>query len=314
MIALHIEKIKDVQNDFLIPIEKQRTSALTKLIAVRGSKMKFDIHESNYLDLVINLFQEPEVLMSTPQEITAHKIPIPVLPANSCPARKKYPLKKIIQDCLNYTYLRKSFYPKYFNSIGIKACVYCNSELTISIEESNSKYSARFDVDHFEPKDEFPYLSIFLFNLYPSCASCNRRKSKSTSIDFQLYSDDLNDTKTSIFKFKFDSSSKSRYLISKDIDDLKFSFQPLSNVLQSELKIEEIYNTQKDIIAELIVKNAMYDKYNRINLKNNFSKLSLHPDLYLRALIGNYTRESEIHKRPMAKFMQDISKDLGLLD
>lgn len=313
MIAVHIEKVKSVQNDLLNKIEKQRENALKKLRKVQSSKMKFDAHESAYLQSVIDLFDKKEVLMSVPSKIEQIKIDIGSLPDNSCPARVKYPLKKIILDKLNYTYLRKSFYPKYFNLLGIKACVYCNSALTISVEESTTPSSARFDVDHYHPKDEFPFLSIFLFNLYPACAPCNRRKSKSTKVKFNLYSDNHIETSSSKYQFKLDEGAKSKYLLTKDVNDLDFSFEPTNNSLQSELKIKEIYDTQKDVIEELIIKKLMYDKDNRKSLYNSFSKLQLHPDLYLRTLVGNYAKKHEIHKRPMSKFMQDIARDLGII-
>jgi hypothetical protein len=103
-------------------------------------------------------------------------------------------------------------------------------------------------------------------------------------------------------------------MITKDLNDLNFKFTPISNSLQNNFRIEEIYSTQKDVIEELIVKQAMYDDYNKKSLQNSFSKLSLRPDLYLRTLVGNYIKESDIHKRPMAKFMQDIARDLGIID
>ena len=49
-------------------------------------------------------------------------------------------------------------------------------------------------------------------------------------------------------------------------------------------------------------------------LKNNFSKLALHPSIYERVILGNYTREDEIHKRPMSKFMMDIGRELGIIE
>ena len=33
-----------------------------------------------------------------------------------------------------------------------------------------------------------------------------------------------------------------------------------------------------------------------------------------RFILGNYTEEQEIHKRPFAKFMQDIGKEVGLIE
>jgi hypothetical protein len=33
-----------------------------------------------------------------------------------------------------------------------------------------------------------------------------------------------------------------------------------------------------------------------------------------RLIVGNYARESEIHIRPLAKFKQDIAKQIGLIE
>jgi hypothetical protein len=48
-------------------------------------------------------------------------------------------------------------------------------------------------------------------------------------------------------------------------------------------------------------------------LKFNFNKLSLHPELFKRTLVGNYTEDKDIHKRPMSKIVMDIAKDLDLI-
>jgi 5-methylcytosine-specific restriction endonuclease McrA len=311
MIAIHLEKVKNVQSLFLNDIEKHRSNAIKKLSRLSRSRVKLSQQEKSYLTSVINLYNNKNILVSTPNEITALKQSIGKLPINSRKP-KLSSLKSLILEKLNYTGLRSTFYPKYFSKLNIRACVYCNSTLTIGVELEKNIYSARFDLDHYHSKDDYPFLSIFLFNLYPSCASCNRRKGKK-KVDFNLYSDNLIDTKKSSFQFKLDRGAKAKYLLTKDINDLKFSFQPSSNPLQKRFRIEELYSTQKDLIEDLIVKQAMYDKYSRMNLLNNFSKLNLKPDLFLRSLLGNYIRESEIHNRPMAKFMQDIAKDLDLI-
>jgi hypothetical protein len=313
MIAINIEKVQSVQAKFVAEIDEQRKLALSKLKKFKKSRVKLSPPENNYLDNIIQLFEVPNILTSTPEEISIIKAKIGSLPPNSRKKKLK-PLKKFIIEKLNYTGLRKSFYPKYFNQIGIKSCVYCNASLTISIETPNKKISARFDVDHYEPKDSLPYLSVFLFNLYPACAPCNRRKSKSSILNFKLYSLDNLETKKSKYFFKLEPTAKCNYLLTKDVDDIKFSFEPKMNPFQLSFHIEELYSTQKDLIEELIVKQQMYDQYNLKNLKNNFSKLKLHPELYLRSIIGNYTKQTEIHKRPMAKFVQDIARDLGIID
>ncbi len=317
MIAVHIEKVKSVQSKYQSEIEEQRKSALDKLEKFkRNSKIQFSTCEKNYLDLIIKVFQQKDILFSTPKDIENLKTIVGNVPLNS---RKKSltPLKQFIIEKLNYKGLRSSFYPQYFNDIGIKACVYCNAVLTISTEKIKPKskeYKGNFDVDHYHSKDDYPFLSIFLFNLYPSCAPCNRKKSKSTKINFELYSDNPVSLAKSDYKFKIDEGAKAKFLLTKNMDDLHFDFDSVDSGFQETFGIQQIYETQKDIIQELIIKKLMYDKDNRKSLYNSFSKLQLHPDLYLRTLVGNYTKQHEIHKRPMSKFMQDIARDLGIID
>lgn len=317
MIAIDIQRVQKIQYNYNSDIEKQRKAALVKLKDFKKkTRIQFSICEKNYLEQVIDLFEQEDILLSNPNNITDLKTAIGTVPLNSRKKGKK-PLKQFIIDKLDYKGLRKTFYAKYFNDIGIKACVYCNAVLTISTEKIKPRsieHKGNFDVDHYHSKDDYPFLSIFLFNLYPSCAPCNRKKSKSTKINFELYSDNPVSLTISDFKFKLDSGAKAKFLLTKKNEDLHFDFASGKSGFQETFGVQQIYETQKDLIEELIIKKLMYDKDNRKSLYNSFSKLQLHPDLYLRTLIGNYTKQQEIHKRPMSKFMQDIARDLGIID
>lgn len=77
--------------------------------------------------------------------------------------------------------------------------------------------------------------------------------------------------------------------------------------------IKEIHDTQKDIIAELIVKNQIYNESFKDILQKSFSKLSLSQNDFDRVIVGNYTKEKDIHKRPFSKMTMDIAKQLGLI-
>lgn len=313
MIAIHQNKVVQIQKDLITEIEKQRKNALEKLKII--DKNQYVVDEKDYLECVIKLYEEENLLMKKPSEIQDLIKLIDIIPPNSKSLKKG--LKSEILENLNYKGLRSTFYPNYFYRIGIKSCVYCNSVLTISTKKKNPRsieHKANFDVDHYHSKDDYPFLSIFLFNLYPACAPCNRKKSKSKSIMFDLYTNDPKKIKSSEFKFKLDKGSMAKYLITKNKEDLHFNFHSGKTGFQKVFGIQEIYETQKDVIEELVVKKYMYDKDNRESLKNSFSKLSLKPDLYLRTLVGNYIKEQDIHKRPMSKFMQDIAKDLGIID
>lgn len=320
MVGININKVQAVQKKYKVEIANQQSNSLSKLRQITTILPE----EVNYLQHVINYFEQPDFLLKNPKELLELKnsaIQIPTIiqvlnPQTGILENKKSEIKDRIILALNYKRLRKIFYPQYFQEIGIKACVYCNSQLTITATKYNGKHIARFDVDHYYSKDEYPFLCISLFNLYPSCASCNRIKSNNY-VKFELYTEDTNKTKKSEFSFSLEPYSKAKYLISKDNSCINFKFNekiyPDVKSFQDTFHIEELYKTQNDIIEELIIKSQIYNESYIKQLRSNFSKLSLNPKLFERMLVGNYTEEKDIHKRPMSKFIQDIAKDLNLI-
>lgn len=323
MISIHQNKVINIQSLFLSEIGSQRTKAILKLNTLYQKTTNNP--DRLYLNNVISLFvNNPDILFWDSKQIKNNLNIIGNVPLinktykNGTTRLVKSPIKNAIIIALGYKSLRSSFYPRYFKKIGIKSCVYCNSQLTISAVKSKNFYSAKFDVDHYHSKDEYPFLSICLFNLYPSCSSCNRTKG-TQSIEFELYTANSLKTKKSQYKFKLNSYSKSKYLTTKDSSDIDFTFNepaysnPLTKKLNDVFHIESIYETQIDLIEELIIKSQIYNKSYLKSLKSNFSKLSLNPELFKRTLIGNYTEDKDIHKRPMSKLVMDIAKDLGLI-
>lgn len=322
MIAIHKSKVNVVQSTFKTEIEKQRLLAITRLndlnIITAAGPNKV------YLESVIAIFtSNPDFLLWDSQKLLAEKDSlgtVPLVPkmVNGIPKLVKSDIKNKIIIKLGYKGLRNSFYPKYFKEIGVKACVYCNSQLTISaIKNSKKEYSAKFDVDHYYSKDDYPFLSISLFNLYPACASCNRLKS-TNPIEFDLYSDDISKVKKSSYKFKLDSNAKAKYLTTKDSNEIEFSFieppyAPGVRNFNEVFHIQGIYQTQVDLIEELIIKSQIYNSSYLKTLQDNFSKLNLHPELFKRTLVGNYTEDKDIHKRPMSKLVMDIARELELI-
>ena len=66
-------------------------------------------------------------------------------------------------------------------------------------------------------------------------------------------------------------------------------------------------------MEELILKAEIYTKSYKETLVNSFGKIFSNVSITNRIIIGNYSAEDEIHNRPMAKFTQDIAKQLGLI-
>lgn len=322
MIAIHKTKVNDVQKIFKTEIKQQRLAAISKLTALDNITTVRE--DKDYLKRIVNLFtNNSDFLLWDSKKLHDEKNlvgNVPLVPKIVKGVRKmvKSEIKNKILIALDYKNLRNNFYPKYFKEIGIKACVYCNSQLTISaIKNSKKEYSAKFDVDHYHSKDDYPFFSISLFNLYPACASCNRLKS-TNPIELELYSDDALKTKNSSYKFKLNSNAKAKYLTTKDSNEIEFSFVEPSYVpgvkkFNEVFHIEGVYQTQVDLIEELIIKSQIYNSSYLKTLEDNFKKLNLHPELFKRTLVGNYTEDKDIHKRPMSKLVMDIARELELI-
>lgn len=323
MIPILINKVKAIQvlDCFKDRISEQQNEALIKLQNIRPSIAANYPQELNYLDNVINLFSTNDFLIKTPSEIDIIVNKMPALPQERLDINnkiEKVQLTHVIQKQLGYTKLRDDFYPAYFKEFGIKACVYCNSQLTIIYKQTNGDYDARLEIDHHYPKSIYPYLSISLFNLYPCCSSCNRRKSK-IPVNFKLYTDDITRLTKSEYQFQISPSSKCDYLLSKDPEKIEISFVDNSTVpigfksTQDVFGVKEIHETQKDLIAELIIKDQIYNDSFKKLLQNNFSKLALSQKDFQRVIVGNYTDDRDIHKRPFSKMMMDVAKQLDLI-
>lgn len=221
-----------------------------------------------------------------------------------------------IFNALRYDALQASEAYKIYNITKIKVCPYCNAMLTVTINKK-SKQKARFQLDHFFSKSKYPFLSTTFFNLIPCCNNCNQSKSnKDVAInrDFHLYSENAVED---IFKFTLNDADfiKSRIGISESDFTFEFNesasrFTIVAKNHNENYSIQSLYNTQKDIIAEMLWKYQTNPKIKLIELIN----LGFEESQIKRILLGNYSEFDDINKRPLAKFMQDIAKDIGLFD
>lgn len=316
MIAVNTDIVERIIKNYVIEIEAQRSTAESKL-----KKMKNNLPatitpaEKDYLDEIITLFADTEIITCKPSDLNDKMKSIGEVPKVKCTG---FNFKDKILECLGYKGLRSNFYPQYFREIGIKTCVYCNSQLTVSVESYYKKLSAKFQVDHFRSKADYPFLSISLYNLYPVCASCNLIKGKKP-VRFELYSEQPKD---SPYRFELEVGCVAKYFINNQgFNELNFKFidpeKPDENIvegsLQDTFEIQGIYNTQKDIIEELVVKSQIYSDSYKQSLIRSFPNLFAKHGLSNRIFLGNYDNPNDIHKRPMAKFMQDIARDLNLI-
>jgi hypothetical protein len=268
--------------------------------------------EIEYLDFLICHFRE--IVIACPDEIRTYKQKFDNIIPGSEMSKKHKDFKDELIIRMGYSKHRENYYPAFFQETGIKACVYCNSQLAVSVKNTKNKKSAKFQVDHFLPKSEFPCFSISFFNLIPVCGPCNNKKS-ANAVDFNFYSINPDDLKESPFEFYLDKKSLVKYRVNGNLEELEIKFLDRQNRRFNEnFDIEGIYNTQKDLAEELILKSMIYNKEHLKSLQNSFKKL--YPNripMVERLIVGNYIDPKEIHKRPLSKFTQDIAKQLKLI-
>lgn len=113
-----------------------------------------------------------------------------------------------------------------------------------------------FTLDHFLPKKDFPYYSLSLYNLVPSCSSCNCKFKG--SLEF------LPDAKLS-----FLSPTSEVFALCDDLE-FKLFFNVIGNTLSEKIKN---VNSLDDFIIEIVDKNKNigFDTYlNMFKLKGRY--------------------------------------------
>lgn len=286
--------------------------------------------QKQYVQKIIDQYQE--ILKASPEEMrlliaSFQTIAKSDILDSKLKTKDKLKFHELIVKAMRYDELRSSEFRQFVTSSGIKTCVYCNSQLAIISEISfydkkqkrrKQKISAKFELDHYHSKSQYPFLCTSFYNLYPVCGNCNRAKSK-LDIKFELYTDDP--AKLDVFNFWIDDKTILDYWLEKapDLSKLKIYFQSIEgdydllNEYNKIFGIQGIYDTQNDIAEELIHKAKVYTNAYNKSLVNNFHDLFPDKKILENLILGNYANSSDTFKRPMAKYTQDLAKQLGLI-
>lgn len=209
---------------------------------------------------------------------------------------------------------------KHFHDLGIKSCVYCNAQFAVTIDKASGKYIGHYDLDHNLPKAKYPFLATNFFNLVPCCGHCNSTKNN-TDIGFRLYLTEEQDLEP--LRFEIDESKLVRYLTTLDRDDIDVRLKDLKRYLAGVTTMAEIFNERfhidslckehRDVIEELLWKYKIYNQSYISMLEQQFSLLFPNDVNFNRFLLGNYDRPEDVHKRPLAKLIQDIARQLDMI-
>ena len=222
-----------------------------------------------------------------------------------------------IVNALQYSAVQQKMFPEYANKMGIRSCVYCNAQYAVSSKKGKTDRSAScrttYTLDHWKPKSKYPYLAVAFFNLYPCCAPCNQAKSFYER-DWMLYCKDGEETNP--FEFDVDYLSMVDYLLTWDAEKLKIKFAPKEDGDYSEydekFHISKLYGNFTSEVEEVIWRSRIYSP-KMIEAMKDSGVYKLMPHEVNRFIIGNYDREEDILKRPLAKLIQDVARQLGVI-
>lgn len=297
----------------------------------------------NYTKKIIDEYQElnrllPDKVQAKQNEFLgllankADHLAVAINPyANAKKAQKQNeaPFWQYIVNAMRYKEVRSNDILPILQQSGIKACVYCNAQLTVVVDKNTKRTKKKgcFDLDHFYPKSLYPFLCTSFFNLLPVCANCNRAKSDGVVPNwtdrFEFYVQQGQAINLSPFTFRLRHSSLLSYLAPRGTscaEDLEIEFLP-TDMADEDFCIEHnkmfhitaLYDTQKDLAAELIEKKIMYSKAYKARLVDSFAKLFPSSAMIDRLLLGTYPDPADIHLRPLTKFTQDIARQIKLI-
>ena len=212
-------------------------------------------------------------------------------------------------------FIKKGLNIKLIQKYGVKCCPYCNENYIINRYKNGSQSYAMGQLDHFYPRDKFPVFSMSLYNLIPSCGSCNHIKA-SNEITISPHD---HARKFSNLRISYVPKS-SRWIDDADEIDVLFCYDEsdvdFKNGMEKNLEVMGIkssYNVHRDYIQEILKKAQIYGQEARSNLLNDFPELFVSDDELIKVIFSNYIDEKDSLKRPLSKLTQDILKELNII-
>ena len=194
------------------------------------------------------------------------------------------------------------------SKLDLKTCPYCN----IGFVYNRTKDRAQAQLDHFYNKNKYPYLAISLYNLIPSCPSCNHIKGEKP-LNISPFDENYDFQKN--IKISYIPQS-CEFLSTNNKKSIKINIKTNENDNITEdidtLKLEDLYQPMSDYALEIIKKAQLYPQSKIHELREEFSHLFSSEEELKQVIFGNYLKEKDFKKRPLSKLTHDILEELDI--
>ncbi|CAG0989054.1 hypothetical protein FLAV_02199 [Flavobacteriales bacterium] len=198
----------------------------------------------------------------------------------------------------------------FIKRINIDTCPYCNRSYIYYLSKDGK---IKPQIDHFYPTNIYPFLALTFYNLIPSCQTCNGfgAKEGNNPLLVNLVNPYLIENHNFKFTYKINHINFLNPLLDKNSVEVKLKHHLTGHT--DVFKLDKLYQQHSDHVLELIIKSKIaYSNKYRTYL-HSYKGLKFNDAEIDRMILGNYSKEDEIHKRPLAKLYQDIGVELGLI-
>lgn len=202
---------------------------------------------------------------------------------------------------------------------NLRVCPYCNRTYIPLISWATDKSAIKGQLDHFYPKDTYPYLAISFYNLIPSCTYCNGtscKGSKDPLVENIVSPYSLKDHKG--LRFRIKKFDKGVLDLDKCADSIELGIDTSLNADMRNnnriFKLLKIYSFHKDIAAEVLFKHKAIMKTPYIGFLQDITRASVSASYmkdFLKLYWGVPLEEDKLGDRPMSKFTLDLIHDLN---
>ena len=229
--------------------------------------------------------------------------------------------KELLKTAFCYTrFATKDVVNKILWEMAIPVCPYCN-RLYITVLK---RKKVRPQLDHFFPKQRYPYLALCLYNLVPSCGVCNQAKADLNAMEETpilypyeeefgkeiVFALDLTDRTDFVQKIRGDSS-KIQVSIRSTVSNSHLESKATKQ--NERLHLTELYSEHGDYIAD-ILKNYHINTPARIEeLFQCFPDIFSTLDEVRNTVFLSRMEQNQWGKRPLAKLTHDICSELDNL-
>ncbi len=221
----------------------------------------------------------------------------------------------MIKKYKNFT-TKKDEYDAYdlAKKLNVNVCPYCNVNSTYTVIKKDNKKITRPEFDHFYDKATNPILALSFYNLIPSCHICNSTLKGSEEFSMKSHINPYADSFDEVAKFQLKIESSKFY---HSVDGFEVKLKTEDERAENNIRcfeLDTLYQNHKDIVLELIQKEAIYcESYLDELLTQYEGTLFKNREDLQRLISGGYVSDGEIGKRPLSKLVKDISSELGLV-